>query len=429
MDTLRITLNDRKRFVFSAATAALLVLLAGGSNALATTVWTVSKASSNTCSTIPLVTTCNTIGSAVSVALAGDIVVVGPGTYNETVYIYNTITLLGAQAGNDARVDRLDPSRESIVDATGGLYAIYVEASYVVIDGFTVQGATGDGGITIYDYSSQQVRNNILQNNTYGVDVAYDNSVTIEHNLFRNNNAGAAANSGRGIWEFHSSYDLIRENKFTGNKTAAIDANKDVAYETITNNTSENDGAFVVFRYTNSYVEFSHNQGKNFGQGAFSGAGDAAIGIVEQNSFLDISDNDLENGKEPIVNGVAFTTAFGTTYSNQYVNVTNNRFNGFPENGIVVEQSGGVGMLEGPGSFIIANEVSNNGNDGILIEGASTENNTGISLLGNKAEGNHMYDCQDTSLGAGPLGTNTWWNNIGSTSSLTGLCAARGWQH
>ena len=78
---LHIMLNNRKRFVISAAKAALVVLLAGGANALAITtytVWSVSKASLNaTCSSGA--TTCNTIGSAASAALPFDTILVGPG--------------------------------------------------------------------------------------------------------------------------------------------------------------------------------------------------------------------------------------------------------------------------------------------------------------------------------------------------------------
>jgi len=412
--------------------AAVFVVLAGGANALATTVWTVSKASSNpACS--PSAFTCNTIGSAVGAALAGDVIVVGPGTYNEYVDITKSITLLGARAGNDARIDRHDPSKESIVNALSGQDAIDVYDANVVIDGFTVQGAAGNhSGIMVEeDTGSYTTRllNNILQKNTAGVYLYYSHyGNVVEHNLFRNNSSESSL-AGYGILIYYSAYDLINENEFTGNKTAAIYADWYMYYGTITNNTSENDGAFVVFAYQNIGVKFCHNHGKNFGRGAFSGAGDAAVAIGDNtypqdynNEYLDISDNDLENGEAPIVNGIAFTTFLGTSAVPSYVNVTNNRIKGFPENGIVVEQSGGVGTLFGAGSYIVGNEVSDNGNDGILIEGASPSYNTGISLFGNEAEGNHMYDCQDTSSGAGPLGANTWWNNAGNLSSPNGLC-------
>ena len=109
---------------------------------------------------------------------------------------------------------------------------------------------------------------------------------------------------------------VITENEFTGNETAAIsvvEGNNAI----ITNNTSENDGSFVIYEGTHLCV-FSHNRGKNFGHkgvlpvkgSSFSIYADAAVDVGPGNSDLVISDNDLERGEAPINNGIAFTTAF-----------------------------------------------------------------------------------------------------------------------
>jgi pectin methylesterase-like acyl-CoA thioesterase len=125
--------------------AAVFLLLAGGANALANTVWCVPKASLNPACTA--LTTKLHIQDAVSAAASQDVIVVGPGKYNESVSITTAnLSLLGAQAGNDARDDRHYSSRESIVDASGTPYGsgggavFYVDAKNVVIDGFTIQG-------------------------------------------------------------------------------------------------------------------------------------------------------------------------------------------------------------------------------------------------------------------------------------------------
>jgi hypothetical protein len=150
-----------------------------------------------------------------------------------------------------------------------------------------------------------------------------------------------------------------------------------------------------------------------------------------------ISDNDLEKGEAPISNGIAFTTVFGTSTApnaNWYLNVINNKIERFPGNGIVAEEelvsSTPTGTLYGPGSFIVGNKVSDNGLDGIFIQGASTYNSS-IPLDDNEAEGNHVFDCHDTSTGTGTLGTgNTWLNNTGNLSYPTGLCTpGRGHDH
>jgi hypothetical protein len=153
MKRLRVVLNNQKLFPLSVALAAVWVLLAGGANALGTnnTVWTVNKASSNLICSAPSYT-CNTISAAVAAAASGDIIVVGPGTYNESVAINtDSLSIFGAQAGRDARQRRDDPARESIVDASGtGNPTFYIDVPYVVIDGFTIQGGSGKYPAGIY---------------------------------------------------------------------------------------------------------------------------------------------------------------------------------------------------------------------------------------------------------------------------------------
>ena len=57
-------------------------------------------------------------------------------------------------------------------------------------------------------------------------------------------------------------------------------------------------------------------------------------------------------------------------------------------------------------SWIVGNEVHDNGLDGIFIEGATIISN--ISLYDNEAEGNHAFDCHDDSTGVGRWGRETF---------------------
>jgi len=457
MKRLHIMLNNRKRFVFLAAMVAVLVLLAGGANALAFVGYTLRCVPSHTINSSCTATDYPTIQAAVTAANPGDTILVAPGTYHESVMIDETghsrdhLSLLGAQAGNDARADRHDSTKESIVDATGkGNSAIIVEALAVVIDGFTVQGGTqgnatgidlkgtcstnttpGNGGIVV---------NNILTNNATGVSLNSEGCGTpgtwpppsgaflvgalVEHNLFKNNNAGPPSSGpGNGVYTTGVQHAIITENAFCGNKTSALGINngEDV---TIANNTSEKDASFVIFTGTTN-ATFSHNQGEDFGaNGASSGAGDAAVAVGPGNQYLVISDNCLEEGKAPVINGIAFTTIFGSGTTNTDIYVKNNRIKGFPGNGIVAEET----IVDPPpvatliNSFILGNEVYDNGLDGIYIDG--TIGNSGNALLDNEAEGNSRFDCEDdTSEGPGTARTwNKWFNNTGKLSSPTGLC-------
>jgi hypothetical protein len=343
------------------------------------------------------------------------------------------------------------------VDATGkGNSAIIVEAQAVVIDGFTVQGGTagnatgidlkgtcstittpGNGGIVL---------NNILTNNATGVSLNSEGCGTantwpppsgaflvgtlVEHNLFKNNNAGPpSAGPGNGVYTSGVQQAVITENAFYGNKTSALGMNNALDV-TIANNTSEKDASFVILTGTTN-ATFSNNQGEDFGSnGAFSGAGDAAVAVGPGNQYLVISDNCLEEGKNPVSNGIAFTNVFGSGTPNNNIYVKNNRIRRFPGTGILVEAPDPSPLGTLGFSFILGNEVEDNGLDGIYIDGI-TYINVGNTLLDNEAEGNHRFDCHDDTTGTGTAHTgNTWFHNTGNLMYPTGLCTpGRGHDH
>jgi hypothetical protein len=286
MNRLRIVLKTRKRFLCSAAMAAALVLAVGGANALANTVWCVPSASLNPACTAA--TTKSHIQDAVSAASSQDVIVVGRGYYNETVAITRAyLTLLGAQAGRDARVGRNNPAEESIVDASGSPYgsgggaAFLVQAPNVVIDGFTIQGGgvtngtpgAYASGIFHNNVPGTRILNNIIQNNAVGVYVYEGYAVLAEYNVFKANNAGAAGSNdtdfagaaGFGVVLCGSSQSAITENEFRGNLAAAVAL--DQAGAAVTKNTSNNDGSFAVFYESGGF--FSDNQGQDFGAQGF----------------------------------------------------------------------------------------------------------------------------------------------------------------
>ena len=447
MNRLRITLNNRRRFVYPAAMAVVFVLLAGTANAQVLTVRCVpSHTISSSCYVPP--TEYTTISAAVGAAVSGDIILVGPGTYKEYVTIStDSLSLFGAQAGKDARVDRHDPSKESIVNATGtGYPTITISAPYVVVDGFTVQGGTGgspySAGIFLSGSPGTQVLNNIIQTNSTGVLLIGSEVNVVERNLIKNNNGGAGLVVGCGVAALGAQFLSISDNEFAGNRSAAISSLEGV-FTTITNNTSENDGSFAVFLGTTGNL-FSHNRGRKFGaqgalpvfcDGACSVDADAAVDIGFGNESLEISDNDLEEGEGSISHGIAFTTVFGSSSDSEGVVVKDNRIKGFKDNGIVAETDTTVSPTAGITRYssIVGNEVEDNGQDGIFIEGAGVYNSN-ISLFDNEAEGNRVFDCQDTSIATAPgytLGThNTWFNNLGNLSYPKGLCTpGRGHDH
>ncbi len=170
-----------------------------------------------------------TIGAAVVAASPGDTIMVAAGIYNESVAVDKTLTLLGAQAGVDARTRS---GAESVITNSCG--PVQIMADNVVIDGFTIQGSTdGDpcflSGIwSNPGYSGTQgghtIVNNIVQNNISGIEL--DSTCTyptlVQHNLIRNNsNTGAGA--GNGIeTNFGLCNATIDSNTFSGDTNTSM---------------------------------------------------------------------------------------------------------------------------------------------------------------------------------------------------------------
>ena len=172
------------------------------------------------------------INDAVTASANGDVIKVGPGTYNERVVLNKSLTLLGNQKGVDARTGRLQ-AIESIVDGSTLGGAISVKANNVTIDGFTVQGdaslVTGiDAAITTAEdtvnLTGLHVFNDIVQNTPVGISPSGD-LVIIQHNLIRNTIDSAddsvVGNSGidteRGLTNAR-----IDSNKLVGNTDYSI---------------------------------------------------------------------------------------------------------------------------------------------------------------------------------------------------------------
>jgi hypothetical protein len=158
-----------------------------------------------------------------------------------------SLTLLGAEAGVDARFPR---GAESIVTDPQGTF---VTKNNVILDGFTFQDSvnnafTGFGIALGAQTNGQQVVNNVIQNNIAGIGLGASTSL-IEHNRIEANNAPGSA-SGDGIYtdQFVSggnlNSDSIVENAFIGNSDAGIDIS----------NTDSSGGVFNLEVSTNTFA-------------------------------------------------------------------------------------------------------------------------------------------------------------------------------
>ena len=203
----------------------------------------------------------STIGAAILAASPGDTIKVCAGNYPEQVNVNQTLTLLGAQSGQNARTRNTTAAQESVITSTCG--PVQISSDGVVIDGFTVEGASGTCGTSflsgIYTDGSNgdyQILNNIIQNNTQGVFLNNDgDTATVQSNLFQNNNNPGAI-TGTGIYSANGLDDaVIDNNTFIGHKWGSIyfDGTSSVANVTISGN-DLGGGAVLLANTSDSFV-------------------------------------------------------------------------------------------------------------------------------------------------------------------------------
>jgi parallel beta-helix repeat protein len=171
----------RPRFTFLAGPAGAATLLLAttlvavpGAAAAGSTVYVSPSGSASGAGTSCDTAAYSTIGDAVAAAAAGSTVVVCAGTYKEDVAIMKALTLAGQGASS------------TIIDATGMDNGIKIGASNVMVMGFTVENATGEG---ILAQQPNPVQGPMIQGQQFytGAPITH---VVIKHNVVQNNDQG-----------------------------------------------------------------------------------------------------------------------------------------------------------------------------------------------------------------------------------------------
>jgi hypothetical protein len=336
-------LNKLKTMSAVAIAAALITL---GASAASATTSCVNPGGTGGCY--------SSIQAAINAASNGDTIMVAAGTYNESVTINKTLTLLGAQAGVDARTRT--PSNESIINSSCSPVQIY--ADNVILDGFTVQGSTQTDPCTIAgiytnpgshasDVGGYKILNNIVQNNIIGIEM--DNTgalqAKVQYNLIQNNNSNPVngPDSGTGIdTNFGANNVLVDSNKFVGHTNSAIGVFSAGSNITWSNNEfASNSRAFGLFNVTTSVISNNNIHDSNDSATAdlriFGGVSDLAVTC---NTFANGA------GRAIRINDAGFVPA--TPDPNSMITINFNNISGYPL-GLVVDAgaySGGPMSLD-----------------------------------------------------------------------------------
>jgi F5/8 type C domain-containing protein len=281
------------------------------------------------------------ITDAINASANGDIIQVCPGTYNEQAVINKSLTLRGAQSGQDARTRSAPLGQEAVITNTCG--PVRIVADGVTLDGFIIQGADntcagtlGTGVHTNSANSGAQILNNIIQNNTMGVYLQNSGATQakVQRNLIRgNNNAGAAA--GIAIYSDSGLANaLIDNNSFFNQSDSAIFLAGTQSNLTISNNDL---GGLGVLSANTTTASISGNT-----SAGTTGFWFDQIRLFGGNSNISITCNSLTGG----VRGIRLSSENG---SNANVTINNNNIQSHSEAGLRVDTasySGGAGSLD-----------------------------------------------------------------------------------
>jgi hypothetical protein len=393
------------------------------------------------------------IQEAVNASSDGDLVLVCPGTYVETVRVEKKLTIKGAKAGQDARWR--DQTKESVItaEAEGGTVEeptgnpaglVQLLHKGITWDGFLIaNNHLGPGMATSEAASDYRIRNTIFFDNGIGLDLASNGrrGVEVLNNRFTANNEFEGAGAGYGIYSSRGlACALIADNLFELHNGGGIlfadsvdeDGNpleprlqRQVRIE---GNKSINDLSFAAL-YASADVQVVANFVRSEERG-LTGPG-SAIFVGARNRNILVKANHIKAASEGSGIDVRDSGAGFDPEAPVNVDVLKNKVARAKDHGIDIAATG-TEQYEVRGNLAVRN-----GKVGIHV-GAPTEvgvpssGPTGADLTRNTSLDNVVLDCQDQTTGAGTAGTaNLWEDNVGRPDfdDPDGICAAQPRDH
>lgn len=384
------------------------------------------------------------IQDAVDAASPGDTILVCPGSYHESVQVDRRVTLRARTPHPDvprctAAATPPNPSRQSIVQSPipGPFFpAISLQANGAALEGFVIQGSTGNPGVYASpSFSGYRLERNLIQDNSIGISLQSSGATLtrVVSNCIRSNNEPGSA-SGNGIYSEQGIAKAdVRGNRFFENDNAGVyltnvaGATPSPTAVTLSHNVVQDglNAGIVIVRSTASQLDHNIIRG---------GADGSAIVVGPGNGGLRLVSNILQGKYRGIhVRNDPFTYGFPSAPSTGLV-IQGNIVQNMAADGLRVA----TGSMES--SLVIANVITGSGEDGIKVNalcvllaamcdeplnpGLPTAGNGGNVFRSNVASGSGIHDCHDATQGGGVGGTaNTWAGNSGTTANRVGICS------
>jgi Right handed beta helix region len=388
------------------------------------------------------------IQEAVNASSDGDLVLVCPGTYVETVRVEKKLTIKGAKAGQDARWR--DQTKESVITAEDGggdvddpkgdpAGLVQLLHKDITWDGFLIaNNHLGPGMSTSEAASDYRIRNTIFFDNGIGLDLASNGKREVEvlNNRFTANNE-VEPGGGYGIYSSRGAAGvLISDNLFELHNGASIlfaDNAGDPGRQQrvrIQCNKSVDDNSFVTL-YASIDVQVVANTVRN--ENPLSTYDASAIFIGARNRNILVKANHIKsangNGIDVRDSG-APPPEENPPAAPENVDVRKNKVIRAKLHGIDIAATG-TEQYEVRGNLALRN-----GNVGIHVgapnpdQGPADVDLTRNTARDNGTEDNGFLDCQDQTEGTGTAGTaNLWEDNVGENDQPDGICGPQPSNH
>ncbi|WP_413574558.1 nitrous oxide reductase family maturation protein NosD [Bdellovibrio sp. HCB290] len=232
---------------------------------------------------------CMTLNDAIAASSPGDIIEMSAGTYSisEQIDVNKALTIRGQNA---------------VISTMTG---VMISGSNVTLEGLTIRDAASYGVWIRPGVDGTTLNSNTITNNTTGINLGGVNT-TIVNNVISNNNNGDPSYYGYGIYTDETAGGQMRNivlqnNTFEGNKSTdiAINITNSVsAMESlsISGNTFRNGGRAIYLINTRN-VRIANNKIENMGT-PIGGKESTAIGLWGGNRGVVVTGNQLERGNK-----------------------------------------------------------------------------------------------------------------------------------